>query len=80
MKVELVFNTLMPIKFFKSNNSMNKKSFYTSPEVDILVVQAEGVVCASKNGVKALIFSELDDAAGASFSTGNGTMIEGGDF
>ena len=30
---------------------MNEKQFYTSPEVDVLVVRFEGMICASPFGV-----------------------------
>lgn len=58
----------MPIIFFKSNNSMNKKSFYTSPEVDILVVQAEGVVCQSNKRLGVM------NAAGVFFNESSGNI------
>ena len=31
---------------------MNEKQFYTSPEVDVLVVRFEGVICTSPNGTE----------------------------
>lgn len=41
---------------------MNKKAFYTSPEVDVLVVQPEGVVCQSGNfGIGGFTDDGLDE-------------------
>lgn len=57
---------------------MNKqKELYTSPEVDVLVVQAEGVVCQSPNNRLGVL-----NAAGVFFneSTGNITDYTDVDF
>lgn len=50
---------------------MKTKEFYTSPEVDVLVVQAEGVICQSKVNPAMLHLSSGwggDNAAGASLT------------
>ena len=50
---------------------MKTKEFYTSPEVDVLVVQAEGVICQSKvNPTSLILFTDFggDNAAGASLT------------
>jgi hypothetical protein len=57
---------------------MIKKDFYVSPKVDVLVVQAEGVVCGSNQTMMLFYDLENTNTAGASFSSGN--IINGGSY
>lgn len=45
----------------KTNILMTKKQFYTTPEVDVLVLQTEGVVCQSGFEGNAIDPGTLDD-------------------